>query len=361
MGAAGLLAAVALPVCRGLSRVLVARTQWWRRPAVVLGTDPLAASVVDTLDRWPELGLRPVALLRAGADAPIPASGGPPVLGDFTAAPALALRHGIRHAVLAAPDVAPERRARLLSRYAQYFDQVMDVSDAHRGQVLWQLKYCSEGLVGTEVRHYALRRSERAVKRAIDLIGAGLALVLGAPLMAAAALLVRLDSPGPVFFRQQRMGRDGRCFPVLKFRTMHVDADERLEQILRQDPERREQYERYHKLTDDPRVTRIGRLLRRYSIDELPQLINVLRGEMSLVGPRAYMPRELPKMKRLNPVVLQTPPGITGLWQVSGRNAVSFERRVDLDVHYILNWSPWLDLYLLVRTLPVVLTGQGAS
>lgn len=157
------------------------------------------------------------------------------------------------------------------------------------------------------------------------------------------------------------MELDGRIFTVLKFRTMYADADRKLDRILATDPERRREYERYHKLEDDPRVTPVGRFLRRYSLDELPQVFNVLRGEMSLVGPRAYMPTELPQMNGLSWAVLQVPPGITGLWQVSGRNALSFDQRLDLDVHYVQNWSVWLDLYLLARTVPTVLSGEGAS
>jgi lipopolysaccharide/colanic/teichoic acid biosynthesis glycosyltransferase len=157
------------------------------------------------------------------------------------------------------------------------------------------------------------------------------------------------------------MGADGQIFTLLKFRSMYSDADERLEEVLASDPERREEYETYHKLEDDPRVTPVGDMLREYSLDELPQLINVVRGDMSLIGPRAYMPSELPKMKGLEKVILQTPPGVTGLWQVSGRNELSFDERVDLDVHYVQNWSMWLDLYLLVRTLPTVVTGEGAA
>jgi lipopolysaccharide/colanic/teichoic acid biosynthesis glycosyltransferase len=182
-----------------------------------------------------------------------------------------------------------------------------------------------------------------------------------APLIAAIAALIKLDAPGPVFFRQERMGLGGRCFEVLKFRTMHTDAEAKLQAILDADPERRAQYEQYHKLDDDPRVTRIGAWLRRFSLDELPQLWNVLWGDMSLVGPRAYMPGELPKMNGLSRPVLQCPPGLTGLWQVSGRNNLDFSTRVDLDVHYMQNWTVWLDIYIALRTLPVVLTGEGAK
>ncbi|MFB6230707.1 MAG: sugar transferase [Salinibacter sp.] len=131
--------------------------------------------------------------------------------------------------------------------------------------------------------------------------------------------------------------------------------------MLHADPHRRKRYEQYHKLDDDPRVTDVGQFLRRYSLDELPQLLNVIRGEMSLVGPRAYLPSELSEMDGLETVILQTPPGVTGLWQVSGRNQLTFGERTALDVHYVQNWSLWLDLYLLVRTIPTVLTGEGAA
>jgi lipopolysaccharide/colanic/teichoic acid biosynthesis glycosyltransferase len=170
-----------------------------------------------------------------------------------------------------------------------------------------------------------------------------------------------MGSPGAIFYRQERMGREGRIVTILKFRTMFEDAEEKLAELLRADPALRDEYEQYHKLQNDPRVTRFGTFLRRYSLDELPQLLNVLRGDMSLVGPRAYMPSELTKMNGMARAVLQSAPGITGLWQVSGRNHLSFTDRVNLDVHYIQNWSPWLDLYLLVRTGPVVLSGEGAS
>ena len=157
------------------------------------------------------------------------------------------------------------------------------------------------------------------------------------------------------------MGREGRCFDVIKFRSMYENAEEKLHDILREDPDRREEYEMFHKLRDDPRITRIGRVLRRSSLDELPQLLNVLKGDLSLVGPRAYMPRELPKMIGLERTVLQNRPGLTGLWQVSGRNELQFQERVYLDVHYVQNCSLWMDIYILIKTLPVVLTGNGAS
>src|SRR5690606_29732910 len=140
----------------------------------------------------------------------------------------------------------------------------------------------------------------------------------------------------------------------------YTDASSRLQDILSRDEALRKEYQTFRKLRHDPRVTRIGALLRRYSLDELPQLWNVLRGEMSLVGPRAYLFEELEIMGDMEPIILQNPPGITGLWQVSGRNHLSFEERVNLDVHYVHNWNFWLDAYILARSVPVVLRGEGA-
>jgi lipopolysaccharide/colanic/teichoic acid biosynthesis glycosyltransferase len=172
--------------------------------------------------------------------------------------------------------------------------------------------------------------------------------------------MVYLESGGPVFYRDLRMGRDGKLFACLKFRTMVPDAERVLQEMLEEDPVAREEYARYHKLRDDPRVTRVGRFLRRTSLDELPQLWNVLMGEMSLVGPRPYLPRESREIGVTQSEILRVPPGITGPWQVSGRNQTSFQERVDIDAYYIHDWSIWLDVVLLARTMKIVLRGRGA-
>jgi lipopolysaccharide/colanic/teichoic acid biosynthesis glycosyltransferase len=180
------------------------------------------------------------------------------------------------------------------------------------------------------------------------------------PVLALLALLIRLDSKGPVLYPQDRLGRDGRRFRAMKFRTMHGDGEARLQAVLEADPRLRAEYREFHKLSDDPRVTRVGRVLRKYSLDELPQLWNVLMGQMSLVGPRPYLERELPQMDRREAIILKALPGMTGLWQVGDRNATRFEARTATDVHYVRNWSPWLDVWVLARTVGVVLGGTGS-
>ena len=174
------------------------------------------------------------------------------------------------------------------------------------------------------------------------------------------AVLVRLESPGPVFYGHRRIGRDHSTFRIWKIRTMQVNGDELLQNALAKDGALREEWLRDRKLRHDPRITRVGRWLRKTSLDELPQVWNVLRGEMSLVGPRPIVEEEIATYGQNFSLYCRVTPGLTGLWQVSGRNAVSSRDRVRLDSYYVRNWSPWLDLHILARTARVVLTGQGA-
>ncbi|MCC6173985.1 MAG: sugar transferase [Chloroflexi bacterium] len=194
------------------------------------------------------------------------------------------------------------------------------------------------------------------IKRAFDLLVGGAIVAAFAPIVLAIALAIKLDSAGPILYRQERIGKDGVRFQMLKFRSMRQDADALLASLQTQN----EASGPLFKMRDDPRVTRVGRLLRRSSLDELPQLVNVLRGEMSLVGPRPPMPKEVAQYEDWQHGRLRAVPGMTGLWQVSGRSDVPFHDMVRLDLHYIRNWSLWLDLEILVRTIPAVLGNRGA-
>jgi lipopolysaccharide/colanic/teichoic acid biosynthesis glycosyltransferase len=172
-------------------------------------------------------------------------------------------------------------------------------------------------------------------------------------------VLVRLDSKGPILYTQKRLGQDGKAFDSYKFRTMYEDAEEKLLELLASDPDADREYQEFHKLTNDPRVTRVGKVLRRYSLDEMPQFINVLKGDMNLIGPRSYLPRELPAMGPYAKIILKVKPGITGWWQVMGRNETSFKERLQLDEYYISNWSIWLDMYVIIKTVWVLIRGEG--
>lgn len=206
------------------------------------------------------------------------------------------------------------------------------------------------------------------IKRALDLVGASLGLIFLSPLFLLISILIKLDSPGPAIFKQKRVGKNGHLFTFYKFRSMYVDGDEEIHrsyvsQLIRGEAKKVAKVvgaKKVFKIADDPRVTQLGRVLRRTSLDELPQLFNVLKGEMSLVGPRPPIPYEVElyedwQMKRLSVL-----PGITGYWQVEGRANKDYNEMVRMDLHYIENWSLWLDLKILFKTIKVVLSREGA-
>jgi exopolysaccharide biosynthesis polyprenyl glycosylphosphotransferase len=201
-----------------------------------------------------------------------------------------------------------------------------------------------------------LRGRAAAVKRAMDIVGAVIGLPLSLPLMAVAAVVIKLDSPGPILFEQMRAGQHGKVFKIYKLRTMVANAEELLEDLIDLD----ELEEPMFKLKDDPRVTRVGGFLRRWSIDELPQLYNVLKGEMSLVGPRPEEARLVERYSQWHRLRLQAKPGITGPVQINGRGDLPLEMRVQLEVEYIDNYSVWKDLVILLKTVPVVVLGNGS-
>jgi exopolysaccharide biosynthesis polyprenyl glycosylphosphotransferase len=213
-----------------------------------------------------------------------------------------------------------------------------------------------EGLTVFAMYPPVLGRSSRAIKRGLDIVGSLVLLLASAPLLAAIAAAIKLESPGPVLFHQQRVGRGGRRFSVLKFRTMIDGAEQMVDELLADSRD-----SDWLLLEHDPRVTRVGRLLRRTSMDELPQAWNVLKGEMSLVGPRPLVESEDQKVRGWGRCRIDLTPGMTGLWQVLGRTSIPFSEMVTLDYMYVTNWSLWGDIKLLLSTVPVLLSRRGAN
>lgn len=199
------------------------------------------------------------------------------------------------------------------------------------------------------------------LKRTVDITASATALLLLSPVFLVTSLAIKNDSKGPAMFTQKRIGKDGKLFEIYKFRTMVPDADKKLFELLEKDEEAAKEYKLNKKLKNDPRITKVGNFLRKTSIDELPQLINVLKGDMSLVGPRPYLPREIDDMGNYYDTIIESKPGITGLWQVSGRSNTTFEDRLEFDMEYNENKGFFYDMGLLTKTVGVVLNKDGAK
>jgi Undecaprenyl-phosphate galactose phosphotransferase WbaP len=216
------------------------------------------------------------------------------------------------------------------------------------------------GILGFDVVQKLVDKKRQAFKRIFDLCLITLALPVLVPVFIILALAIKLDSRGPIFFRHKRVRTRDSFFQVLKFRTMIPDADQVLADYLTKNPELRREWEAKHKLKHDPRITRVGKFLRRTSLDELPQIWNVITGDLSLIGPRPIVEEEIKRYQKAFRLYEKVRPGITGLWQISGRNNTSYDERVDLDTYYVRNWSLWFDIYILAMTPAAVIKGNGA-
>lgn len=355
------LALMLVPMFRHCARKTFARKPWWGYPVLLFGPEEKSDAVLREFVLHPEEGLviadrvffSPDAEARRSLDM------ADSVQMEATLA-ALQRDYPTAIAFMMGDDLPPEKRETLIMLLSRYFRRVIvQFGDTWTKQSTLKVADVPGGLVLT-MRQNLLDPARMRVKRLLDLTLCALGSVVLVPLIPLLALLIRLDSKGPVFFTQERLGQGGKPIRVWKFRTMVADAEEVLRKILDEDPAMREAWEKDQKLPRDPRLTRLGRFLRHTSLDELPQILNVLRNEMSLVGPRPIVEDEISRYGEAYELYKRVKPGITGLWQVSGRNDVSYATRVKLDQHYVYNWSVWLDIYIIIRTLPAMLTGSGA-
>jgi Undecaprenyl-phosphate galactose phosphotransferase WbaP len=349
------------PLGRGLAKHLLHKAGLWGKPVFVLGAGRTGRRVAKALLDRPLEGLVPVALFDDDPRLHGCLVEGIRVEGPLDAAYELADHIGVRHAIVAIPRISPRVLTSLIGAKGRAFRQVQfvpELSGLPSSEV-----YASSlaDRLALEVRNGLHSERNRLVKRSLDAVFGFLAALLALPLLVILYLWVRLDSPGPAFHASERLGQQGKPFRCLKFRTMYIDAEAQLEAILAKDEALRREYENYRKLDSDPRVTRAGRFLRRYSLDELPQLHNVLKGEMSLVGPRPYLVSEFKDMRGYEEAILEAKPGMTGYWQVSGRNELTFLERLKMEAHYVRNWSIWWDILILAQTLGVVASRKGAK
>ena len=356
LGAAFALSAITVPLMRTHTKRLLVNLGGWGMPSVVYGAGEMGASIIRLLREERGLGYNLIGAFDDDQALWGKQQEGVRVLGGMNLATGAAPA-----AIVALSDVGRERFGDLLEGSLSHYRTVLVIPDLGEVPSLWVRPCDIEGTLGLEIPFNLASPSSRFAKRALDL----LVVLVTAPFWLTAcgllALLVWFEDRQDPFFFQERVGKGGRSFKTWKFRTMVVNAEEVLQQELAEDPALHAEWRANYKLRRDPRITRVGPVLRSLSLDELPQLINVLRGEMSLVGPRPlpwYHHAELPyRVQRLRERVR---PGITGLWQVSGRSEAGTEGMERWDPYYVRNWSPWLDVVVLVRTVRAVLQRSGA-
>lgn len=350
---------VFMAVARNIVRSTLSRREWWGYPVVILGPAESAGQFVRSIARHPESGLKPAGIFDDNS-APGSAVCGVPVMGGIASAAAIAKARRIHCAAIAMPELPGRRLLRVFQDQTFTFREVLIVPGL-TGLPSARLEFVDlPGVVALDLRRSLLLPGARITKHVTDAMGSSMLILLALPLFALLAALILLESPGPVLYGHWRIGRNNRRFRVWKFRSMVADADRVLREYLVTHSAAAAEWKRDHKLKEDPRITRIGTFLRKTSLDELPQLWNVLKRDMSLVGPRPIVQAEVMKYGKGIGLYTQVLPGLTGLWQVSGRNNTTYEERVDLDSFYVLNWSPWLDFYLLAKTVRVVLLREGA-
>lgn len=357
---------VFIPIARYYGKLFLVKVNIWNKPVLVMGAGKTGILVARALAREKTMGYRIIGFLddnRKKTGAAGPAHEGIPVLGSFDDAEKIIAATRVEEMIIAAPGLPARQLVQLTNQLQPLVNNVMLVPDLF-GLSMNGIEvehFFDEQTLLLSVKNRLKSNLNKGIKRAFDMAAGLVLLFLSIPLLLVIAVAIKLDSRGPVFFAQERLGQAGGTFTCYKFRTMFNDADALLKEYLQSNKQARDEWRVFNKLREyDPRVTRVGSVLRRFSLDELPQLINVIVGDMSLVGPRPYLPREKKQMGDWAHDILVTKPGITGLWQVSGRNEIDFEGRLKLDTWYVRNWSLWLDIVLLLKTIRVVLKQEGA-
>lgn len=358
---AWVLTIVLVPLCRRFVRGWCSRQPWWGIPTVVIGEGSIGEMMLELLNGHHRIGLRPIAILtQKQFDHGQAMSKFDIFHGDLSDAKRISEEYSYCYAVIVMPNAGSERIRAVLKEVAECYRRVLVIPDLFGMRSLSVSAKDICGVLALEVDQTLNLTLPHLIKRAFDLAVSLSACLLCSPLFILICLAIRVSSPGPIFYGQRRIGKNQRAFQVWKFRSMVVSADEVLEKHLDANPLLREEWERDHKLKCDPRVTWVGRILRKSSLDELPQLWNVISGEMSIVGPRPITPVEIDRYGSVFDQYLRVTPGVTGLWQISGRNNTTYELRIRIDDYYVRNWSLSLDLYILLRTLKTLILSEGA-
>lgn len=357
-----LLSSIYLIIGRFFMKRLMVQAGIWQKPVLIIGAGRTAELLATSFEDDPNMGYKIVGVVDDFTQER-PLTSHYPYLGSFNTIERSIAIAAVNDVIIATPGIQREELVKLVNRVQPLVKNVIVVPDLF-GLPLTNIEaepMFNQKALLLRVRNNLSSCTNQVMKKLFDLLIGTITMIVSIPIMMGIAILIKLDSSGPVMHVAKRIGKDGCEFDCYKFRTMQLNSDALLTSYFEENAAAKEEWQQFEKLrSHDPRVTRIGRWLRKTSLDELPQLFNVLNGTMSLVGPRPYLPREEERIGFAINTILLTRPGITGLWQVSGRNQIDFEGRILLDLWYVRNWSLWLDIILLIKTVGVVLHRKGA-
>jgi Undecaprenyl-phosphate galactose phosphotransferase WbaP len=351
---------IILLTVRSITRHILSKINFSGIPAVIYGGQNMGRTIIDKLLNKNELGYVPVLILDDDKEASGEEYRGVPVIHNTNLGPEIAQCLDIKTAIVAISHIKRKDLVHLVNHSVSAFRYNILIPDFFGITTIWMSVRDMDGIFGLASSQKLKIPMNSFIKRFLDIsvvITGGLVIL---PFLLIITLLIRITSKGPALYTQNRIGLKGKEFKTYKFRTMVLDSDKQLQQILEKNPKIREEWNSSQKIKDDPRITKFGRFLRKTSLDEFPQLINVLRGEMSLVGPRPIVQNEISKYGEDFERIFSVKPGITGLWQVSGRSDTCYADRISFDTYYLQNWSIWMDLWVLYRTISVVLKRSGA-
>ncbi|UCC38819.1 MAG: sugar transferase [Candidatus Aminicenantes bacterium] len=349
------------PLFRLSMKRILAKVGLWSKKVIILGTKDMARFVAQEIKRNHLLGYQVLGFLTEDTSKTGKKTAGIEILGGLNEVEKWSRQLGVRDVIIALPEFSQNELINIIENCEGFAETIRIVPSIGS---LFTLGVVVENMgdVSTlSVTRNLVKPFNILVKTGFEFIFATIVSLLLLPVFLIVALAIKIDSRGPIIFVQERLGKRSKRFKFYKFRSMYVDADLRLERFLKDNPRARKEWEKYQKIkVNDPRVTRVGKVIRRYSLDELPQLFNFFKRNMNLVGPRPYMPREIEKIGTRDQIITRVKPGITGLWQVRGRNILPFYERLLLDEYYIRNWSLWMDIVILLKTIDVFITQEGA-
>lgn len=350
-----------LPAFRYLTKFFLLKFGLWQKNVLILGDDETANLVIEGINRNRIMGYEIKGILKEKYEKWEEKIAGVPVLGRIEDFRKICEELKISDLIIALSNPSTDKIINLLKQ-GEDFAETIRIIPPTIDLITVGVEIDNLGTtLALSLKRNLDKKANLILKMTLEYLTCIVLLILSMPAMLIIALAIKLDSKGPIFFVQERLGKKGQSFKLLKFRSMYVNAEEILENYLAVNPRIKKEWEIYKKIRGyDPRVTRVGRFLRKFSLDELPQLLNVLKGDMSLVGPRPYLEEEIKGFESFFKTISKFRPGMTGLWQISGRSELPIKKRLILDEYYLRNWSLWLDFMISVRTIKAILSGKGA-